>query len=745
MKQQQARKEKAVRDRDKTLSQKFLKYIHPKFILTKLGSLVYHIVYYTVDSIVHPSRGKERIQSLWKSIKREAKHFWEGSKLMWTDLKTARRILMKFARGNELTYRERRQLRRVAMDVLRFVPMVIIILIPFLEAALPILLVVFPNMLPSRFQSEHMKLERRKKLLSARIGLASFFEDTLEEFVKETKRKEEYAKMDKVESLEIVLEKIRNNEEITNTQIMKVASLFDDEMALDNAPHSVLANMCRYMQLNSFGTTAMLRQRLYDKIRQIRTEDAGIRKEGLDNIPEQLLKQLLRERGMRSDFQDWVLRANLNKWLELSLDHDVPVTLLIMSRIFTLQHIPGHDTTEMLKDTISTIGEQTTKEMLVEKGAIDDMRAEKEIIERQQQLIAEEEALEQAEKAEKERKEKEEKEMTEKEAKEKEMPIEEEEMKKKKRTVTKTKTKKRSKEEEEEEIVNKKRIRDLAESVEALTAESAVDPEKQEIEEIKEKLKQITEETEALWEELVETREKLQEDFEQKMEEIEERKEEKKEEGEGEGGEEEMPLVEQVEAEILKTKEEMLSEQVVAAMEEVKEIQQQFEVKEDVMQFDDESTERRETRRREKTTDSLSKRIEKIIEKSAVYADETGLKFANTLKRFADNVDDIKEGELKEALKSTLNESASFTDKEIEQFLKALDEKRRSQPETPLYKIIAALADDYYDVHEREIDIKDIKWRNAEKEEKDEMGEVVDEEDKQQDVASSSSSSSTTT
>lgn len=110
-------------------------------------------------------------------------------------------------------------------------------------------------------------------------------------------------------------------------------------------------------------------------------------------MPEQLLKQLLRERGMRSDFSEWVLRANMAKWLELSLDHQVPVTLLVMSRIFTLQHIPGQDATTKLKETISTIGEATTKEMLVEKGAVEDKKAEKEIIERQQRLIDEEETL----------------------------------------------------------------------------------------------------------------------------------------------------------------------------------------------------------------------------------------------------------------------------------------------------------------------------------------------------------------
>eukprot|EP01084_Bolivina_argentea_P071612 130138_1 len=163
-------------------------------------------------------------------------------------------------------------------------------------------------------------------------------------------------------------------------------------MALDNAPHSVLSNMCRYMQLNTFGTTTMLRTRLYDKIRDIRREDQEIRKEGLDDVPLALLKQLLRDRGMRGDFQEWVLRSNLNKWLALSLDHDVPITLLIMSRIFTLQHIPGQDTTEMLKDTISTIGDATTKEMLVERGGVIDAKIEKEVIERQQRLIDEEES-----------------------------------------------------------------------------------------------------------------------------------------------------------------------------------------------------------------------------------------------------------------------------------------------------------------------------------------------------------------
>ena len=513
------------------------------------------------------------------TIKYHIIHFWEGTKLMWTDIKTARKILNKLRKGNELTYRERRQLRRVFLDMLKFIPMIIIALIPFLEAALPFLLWMFPNMLPSRFQSEHMKLEKRKKLLTARIGLASFFEDTLHEFVKETKRKQEIIGSSSVESLEKLLEKIKNNQDITNKQILKLASLFDDEMALDNASQSVLANMCRYMELNSYGTTTMLRTRLYQKIRSIRKEDAvkifleisskylfiysfiyiqGIRKEGLDNIPESLLKQLLRERGMRSDFQEWVLRANMNKWLELSLDNEVPITLLIMSRIFTLQHVPGQDTTEMLKDTISTISDATTKEMLVEKGGINDLKLEKEIIERQQKLIDDEELINDHDK----------------------------------------------KEEENNNNINNINIRDLAESVETLTSNSAVDPEKHEIQEIKEKLNEIKYET-------------LQEN-------------------------------------------------------------------------------------NHKTKEKLSARINKIIEKSVIIADETGNKFKNTLQRFNDNDNDITEEELKLALKDTLIESEKFSDAQIEEFLKELDIRKNSEPK--LSKRIERLIDDY----DEDIDIKDL-------------------------------------
>eukprot|EP01083_Nonionella_stella_P032411 88732_1 len=261
----------------------------------------------TFDSITRPrSRGYERLSALCVATKAHLLHFWCGTKLMSCDIANGCQILRKLLNGNATTSRERRELRRVSMDALKFVPMLVIILIPFLEATLPLLLYMFPNMLPSRFQSQNVKFERMKKL-------SSFFEGCIQKEL---------------------LDKIKKNEHLSSTQI----SLMNAECALDNASHSVLSNLCRFMDLNAFGTTTMLRTRLDDAIRQIRLEDEAISETGLDEIPLRLLEQLLRERGMNSNGQEMErMKDNLSKWIQLSSDHQVSFSLLLMTQVLLNQ------------------------------------------------------------------------------------------------------------------------------------------------------------------------------------------------------------------------------------------------------------------------------------------------------------------------------------------------------------------------------------------------------------------------
>eukprot|EP00250_Pteridium_aquilinum_P034404 c7536_g1_i1 orf=631-1224(-) len=82
------------------------------------------------------------------------KRYWVGTKLLWTDVRVSSRLLLKLARGKNLSRRERQQLTRTTADMFRLVPFAIFIVVPFMELLLPIFLKVFPNMLPSTFQDK---------------------------------------------------------------------------------------------------------------------------------------------------------------------------------------------------------------------------------------------------------------------------------------------------------------------------------------------------------------------------------------------------------------------------------------------------------------------------------------------------------------------------------------------------------------------------------------------------------------
>lgn len=59
-----------------------------------------------------------------------------------------------------MTRRERRQLVRTVSDMFRVVPFAVILIVPLLEFSLPILLKLFPNMLPSTFEDKLKKVKR---------------------------------------------------------------------------------------------------------------------------------------------------------------------------------------------------------------------------------------------------------------------------------------------------------------------------------------------------------------------------------------------------------------------------------------------------------------------------------------------------------------------------------------------------------------------------------------------------------
>jgi LETM1 and EF-hand domain-containing protein 1 len=68
------------------------------------------------------------------------------------------------------------------------------LVVPFLEFALPVLLKLFPNMLPSTFESKFQEEERKKNVLKVRIQMAKFLQETVGEVALSGTSKKDAAK-----------------------------------------------------------------------------------------------------------------------------------------------------------------------------------------------------------------------------------------------------------------------------------------------------------------------------------------------------------------------------------------------------------------------------------------------------------------------------------------------------------------------------------------------------------------------
>lgn len=318
----------------------------------------------------------------WKSIKEEAHHYWVGSKLLWSEIKVTKQILHRVVQGHEMTRRERKQLIRTSTDLFRLIPFAIIVIVPFMELLLPVLLKVFPNMLPSTFevgvtwcfndflthfifyfplQDKAKQQADMKKELKMRISVAKFMQETLQEIAS----KKANSDVADVKDLTHFIEQARLGNPIPNDKVIEMAKLFKDELTLANVARPQLVSMCKYMNLQTFGSDAFLRFQLRTKLRNIKEDDRRILWEGVDSLNTLELREACRERGMQSvGITQFKLRNQLSEWLELSTQKNIPISLLIMSRAFMLTS-ETDDPEEVLKSSMSALDSDTINEVVI--------------------------------------------------------------------------------------------------------------------------------------------------------------------------------------------------------------------------------------------------------------------------------------------------------------------------------------------------------------------------------------------
>lgn len=337
---------------------------------------------------------KEEVKlTLGQKIKKEVQHYWDGTKLLATEVKISSRLALKMAAGYELTRREHRQLQRTVQDLGRLVPFSVFIIVPFAELLLPVALKLFPNLLPSTYEGQKSKDDKAKTLRSTRKEVSTFLRLTLKEtglpLTQATAQKEEFTTF---------FRKVRaTGEKPTAEDVIKVCKVFKDDVTLDNLSRPQLVSMCRYLNLNTFGTDMMLRYQIRHRMRQIKRDDRAISYEGVDSLSVAELQIACASRGIKSyGVSPARLREDLQTWLDLRLTQGVPSTLLVLSNAYMYGQTDSSEVSnqiEALTGVLSSIPEELFHEIELEVHNAEGAATNKqrlEVLKEQQELIQEE-------------------------------------------------------------------------------------------------------------------------------------------------------------------------------------------------------------------------------------------------------------------------------------------------------------------------------------------------------------------
>ncbi|KAJ4493495.1 LETM1-like protein-domain-containing protein [Lentinula edodes] len=331
-------------------------------------------------------------ESAWKKVKHEAAHYWHGSKLLVSEVRISARIQWKILHGEQLTQRERRQLKRTTQDLLRLVPFAVFVIVPFMELLLPVVLKLFPNMLPSTFEDKFAAEEKQRKLFRSGLEMAKFLQETLRESPLKAN-----AHIIGSDAFKAFFLKVRSTGESPSaSDIINVARLFDDELTLDNFSRPQLVSMCRYIYLNAFGTDNFLRGALRSRLFTLRRDDQLIDAEGVDSLSTSELQGACQSRGIRtSGVSCSSLGEELSTWISLYLHNRVSGVFLVLGRAFNFDRKTGEDE-DGKTNVIKSLESLNEAELEVDSDKAS-YKQKLEVLQQQEELIEDEEEQEQKE------------------------------------------------------------------------------------------------------------------------------------------------------------------------------------------------------------------------------------------------------------------------------------------------------------------------------------------------------------
>ncbi|KAH6687845.1 mitochondrial distribution and morphology protein [Plectosphaerella plurivora] len=340
------------------------------------------------------AKKEEKKLTVWQKVKKEANHYWDGTKLLAAEVKISTRLALKMAAGYELSRRESRQLKRTVQDLGRLVPFSMFVIVPFAELLLPVALKLFPNMLPSTYEGQKTKDAKASMLRATRKEVSTFLQQSMKESGLPVT-----TAATQTEEFTTFFRKLRTSgENPTHEDIIRACRVFKDDLTLDNLSRPQLVSICRYMNLNTFGTDNMLRYQIRHRMRQIKRDDRQIAYEGVESLTSGELQLACASRGIRTQSVSPArMREYLQQWLDLRLKDGVPSTILVLSNAYMYGQGAGGNTSQIdaLVGVLSSIPDELLHEITLEVQTAEGAATNKqrlEVLKEQQELIEEETA-----------------------------------------------------------------------------------------------------------------------------------------------------------------------------------------------------------------------------------------------------------------------------------------------------------------------------------------------------------------
>jgi LETM1 and EF-hand domain-containing protein 1 len=312
-------------------------------------------------------------------------HTWKSGKLFWLNAKIGYKIAKRIMRGENVSAIDRNRLRRALADIFLMLPFSIFIIIPGAEVLIPFYIKKFR--IPTTFESLSQKQQRQIKGAQARITLATFLHETLEEMTNKQKVKNS-AKM--IDFMKFTKEVRSGGRWVTNEDFKKYAPLFQDELTIDRMDRQTVDALCRIFKASpvkraiaaglgnqhaQLQSTQLMRLLLQRRIHNLKFEDKEwvehIKRHGIGSIPEEDLQELSRDRGMRAlGLTRERLERQYLDWVELATDPQISDSMLAYTRMLYMPKAID----KMGKAMETAIEKKVQKPAPVEKKEINETR-----------------------------------------------------------------------------------------------------------------------------------------------------------------------------------------------------------------------------------------------------------------------------------------------------------------------------------------------------------------------------------